>query len=85
MNETITTFLLQYGIPGLVILGLWIELQNQKKEFVEREKVWIEREKLWEAEQKIVRQTLLETIDRNTEILSKLRVLEKIHETPRTS
>lgn len=80
MNETIVTFLLQYGLPGLVILGLWIELQHQKKEFQEREKVWIEREKLWDAEQKIVRQTLLETIDRNTDILSKLRVMERLND-----
>ena len=81
MNETIVTFLLQYGLPGLVILGLWIELQNQKKEFQEREKIWIEREKLWDAENKIIRQTLLETIDRNTDILSKLQIMERLHVT----
>lgn len=77
MNETLISFLLQYGLPGLVILGLWIELQTQKKEFHEREKIWIEREKLWDAEQKIVRQTLLETIDRNTDILAKLQIMER--------
>lgn len=79
MNETIIAFLLQYGIPGLVILGLWIELQNQKKEFQEREKIWIAREQLWDAEQKKTAEILLQSLNRNTEILAQLQIMERIH------
>ena len=78
MNETLISFLLQYGLPGLVILGLWIELQTQKKEFQEREKIWIDREKLWDAEQKQTQEILLQALNRNTDILARLQIMERI-------
>lgn len=79
MNETITSFLLQYGIPGLVILLLIWDRQDVKKEFAEREKIWIEREKLWHAEQKQDRDTLLNALNSNTDIIAKLQVMERIN------
>lgn len=80
MNETLIPFLLQYGLPGFVILLLWIDRQDLKKEKLESERIWQEREKLWHLEQKNDRETLLTALQRNTEILAKLQIMERVND-----
>lgn len=79
MNETITAFLLQYGLPGLAILGLWLLLHEEKKERQDRETLFHAREKLWAEENKADRATLLAALDRNTTALAHLQILERFH------
>lgn len=80
MSEPIVSFLLQYGLPGLAIMGLWILLQNEKKANADREQIWLNREKLWHETEKQERDTLIRTIERNTEVLTQIQMEARSHE-----